>query len=251
MAASRKAKAPLEALRKSTAELIKLHNGFRTAMNRAESPDIAAARKAELQMRDVHARMCSVAQELALAGPMDEKLKGAVDELEQLRPLPSNVGRIVRVAKLVESILAEHGGTTHAGTESPSSPAPEFAASERPSAIEPTIPARPTGKDQPAQRERGPNLEVSKERVELENRLRGELATVLARRKHHQTLDSLKRDLQDAVLWTIITSPQEQRELMTDDIKPRAYALSLTARKFGVQPSTIKKDRSKLRNHQG
>ena len=96
-------------------------------------------------------------------------------------------------------------------------------------------------------RERGPDLETSRERVQLEDKLRGELAMIAARTKKYLTLEQLKRDLPDSELWKLL-SLGEQRELLSEPIRPRVYARFLAARKYGVTPHALKKDHHKLRN---
>lgn len=96
-------------------------------------------------------------------------------------------------------------------------------------------------------RERGPDLETSRERVQLEDKLRSELAMIAARTKKYLTLEQLKRDLPDSELWKLL-SLQEQRELLSEPIRPKVYARFLAARKYGVTPHALKKDRHKLRS---
>ena len=99
----------------------------------------------------------------------------------------------------------------------------------------------------PASRERGPDLAISRERVGLEDRLREELATINATAAKYPTLDLVKKAFPDFGLWAIL-SPTEQKTLLSEPFKPRAYARALVARKYGLTSTeTIKKDRQKVR----
>jgi hypothetical protein len=97
-------------------------------------------------------------------------------------------------------------------------------------------------------RERGPDYDKISERVALEDSLRSELATIKSRAEHYTDVDQLRGEFPDFQLWKIL-SATEQQELLTDEFKPRAYARTLVANKYGLtNPETIKKDRQKLRN---
>lgn len=96
-------------------------------------------------------------------------------------------------------------------------------------------------------RHRGPNIEKSQKRVELEDRLLFELGTIRHRTEQYVELDQLKKEFPDFALWEML-SPEEQGDLLTETFKPKTYARALTLRKFGLTSSdTIKKDRQKLR----
>lgn len=95
-------------------------------------------------------------------------------------------------------------------------------------------------------RHRGPNIEKSQKRVELEDRLIYELGTIRHRTEQYVELDQLKKEFPDFALWEML-SPEEQGGLLTEALKPKTYARALTLRKFGLtNPETIKKDRQKL-----
>ena len=96
-------------------------------------------------------------------------------------------------------------------------------------------------------RERGPNIKISQERVDLEDKLRSELGAIAIELGHSPTLEQLKKKFPDYNLWSIL-SGEEQELLITEEFKPRAYARTLVMRKDGLtNPETIKKDRQKVR----
>ena len=209
--------------------------------------------------------MCLTALDLCALRPDDVNLRAAADKLEQLKPVPSNVERLVRAARLVEAMLGQRPGvrTILSGPTTDLRQASANPSEVPPSAPLPTdlpvprtgqAPPEGTGEDpgSPAakttqKRERGPDLEKSQKRVDLENILRGELATIVVRKKKFVDLPQLKREMPEAKLWQIITTPSEQKELLTEVIKPRAYARSLVSRHFGVTAHAIKYDHTKLR----
>jgi hypothetical protein len=96
-------------------------------------------------------------------------------------------------------------------------------------------------------RSRGPNIKLSRERIDLEDRLRSELANIAAEVATYTTLDRLKTKFPEYQLWQILSVPQ-QKLLLTDKFKPTAYARTLVTRQYGLTNNdTIKKDRQKLR----
>ena len=101
------------------------------------------------------------------------------------------------------------------------------------------------------QRERGPDIETSRQRIELEGQLITELTTIAQRVKKFTTVDELRRRYPDFTLWDRL-SDVEQKELLTISFKPKAYARHLVMRVFGItSPDTRKKDRKKLRDAAG
>jgi hypothetical protein len=97
---------------------------------------------------------------------------------------------------------------------------------------------------------RGPDLETSRERIALYNQLSRELAAVHREVKKYTSVERLKTKYPSYRLWEMLSEP-EQRELLGGEFKPRAYAQSLTLRQYGLtSPSTLKKDRKKLREAQ-
>jgi hypothetical protein len=98
-----------------------------------------------------------------------------------------------------------------------------------------------------SRRERGPDLETCRQRVELEDKLIGELATIAERTKKYMTLDQLKKDTPDFELWKVMPSIQEQKNLLEEPFSPRVFARTLVKRKYGVTRDAIKKSRAKLR----
>jgi hypothetical protein len=97
------------------------------------------------------------------------------------------------------------------------------------------------------QRQRGPDLATSQRRIELEDQLRTELATIKLRLDRYADLDRVKKEFPLFALWRVL-SVAEQEDLITEEFKPRAFARVLTMREFGLSsPDTIKKDRQRLR----
>ena len=101
---------------------------------------------------------------------------------------------------------------------------------------------------QAATRERGPDIKTSKDRVEFEDGLRSELATLSPLLKGYTTVRDLRERHPNFELWKLLSN-QEQQELLTEPFKPRAYARTLTARQFAVTKWAIEKDRPKLKRH--
>jgi hypothetical protein len=100
---------------------------------------------------------------------------------------------------------------------------------------------------QASRRERGPNLEISSERIELEDKLRSELATVVLELQQSISLSDLQRKFPKFQIWRLLSVP-EQESLLHEPFKPKAYARRLVLRRFGItSEDTIKKDRKKLR----
>ena len=103
------------------------------------------------------------------------------------------------------------------------------------------------GPAEPRKRERGPNVKLSRQRLELLAQIERELATLFAEIKHYTTVDRLKTRYPDFRVWTIL-SEREQKELTTTEFKPKAYARTLVLRNYGLtSPEALKKDRAKLR----
>jgi hypothetical protein len=97
-------------------------------------------------------------------------------------------------------------------------------------------------------RHRGPDIETSRNRTELEDKLHSELGTIKLRANKYAELPQLKREFPKFALWKML-SKEEQKQLLTEPFKPVPYARTLVTRNFGLTSSeTIKKDRRKLRN---
>ena len=95
-------------------------------------------------------------------------------------------------------------------------------------------------------RERGPNVEKIRERLDLEAKLTSEFGTIKERASKYAELRQLKRDFPDFALWVML-SEKEQEQLLKEPFKPRAYALTLVMRKYGLtNRDTIRKSREKL-----
>jgi hypothetical protein len=111
------------------------------------------------------------------------------------------------------------------------------------------------GRTQPGQvprshasrRSRGPNLEICRQRIELEDNLRSELATVVFELRQMPSLSELRKKFPEFQLWHLLSGP-EQESLLAEPFKPAAYAKTLVLRRFGLtSEDTLKKDRKKLR----
>jgi hypothetical protein len=97
---------------------------------------------------------------------------------------------------------------------------------------------------------RTPDIETSRQRIVLCDRLSRELATLSPEVKKYTTVAKLKMKYPDFKVWEIL-SATEQQELLNDEFKPRAYANRLALRFYGLTSlSTLKKDRKKLRGAQ-
>jgi hypothetical protein len=97
-------------------------------------------------------------------------------------------------------------------------------------------------------RKRGPDLKKIRARVAFEDKLRTELASVKEHvNKGCPTVTELSGDFPKFELWELL-SKREQEELLDGEFIPRAYARTLTLRKFGLESrDTLKKDRQKLK----
>jgi hypothetical protein len=100
----------------------------------------------------------------------------------------------------------------------------------------------------PAQkRGRGPDLETSRERVKLREKLASELAAIREQVRVWTTLANLKGKYPKYEIWKLL-SESEQEELLNGGFKPRAYAGHLVLREHGLTSlETLRKDRQKLR----
>ena len=98
-----------------------------------------------------------------------------------------------------------------------------------------------------ASRERGPDKKKHKARVDFEDSLISELASVRDRLGDSaSTLEGLRERFPNYKLWTLLAGA-EQAELLEREFKPKVYARTLTARKFGVGKEAIKKSRQILK----
>jgi hypothetical protein len=99
-------------------------------------------------------------------------------------------------------------------------------------------------------RGRTPDIETSRERIALYDQFSTELATIYREVKKYTTVEKLKTKYPDFKLWEMLSQP-EQRDLIAGGFRPKLYAGHLTIRKYGLTSlSTLKKDRTKLRNAQ-
>jgi hypothetical protein len=133
----------------------------------------------------------------------------------------------------------------------------EPASSKASGAIEPALTGVPARS--PDGRRRGTrtkDLETSRKRIDMNDRLKTELSTVQQWRKSNRRsrsfdLATLKQAYPDFELWKHLPA-SEQPELLKDDLKPRVYAWSIVRRVFGLSGEissreVLKKDRAKIR----
>jgi hypothetical protein len=93
-----------------------------------------------------------------------------------------------------------------------------------------------------------PDLETSRERVGLADKLASELALIKQEAKRYSTVESVKKKYPKFMLWSHIENAQLKELLDGEPFTPRAYADSLTLAKYGLTSrETIRKDRQKLR----
>jgi hypothetical protein len=96
-------------------------------------------------------------------------------------------------------------------------------------------------------RRRTPDIQLSRERLSLLDKLVGELTTVFQQKDKATSVEALKRKYPNFELWKQLSQP-EQVELLTEDFIPKAYAKTLVKRKYGLlSDETVKNDREKLR----
>jgi len=97
-------------------------------------------------------------------------------------------------------------------------------------------------------RERKRDQKKHSERAEFEDGLRSELWTIQKWLEEGSvsTVEDLRGRFPEFRLWKILPKV-EQDDLLNSEFKPRTYARTLTARKFGVGPEAIKKSRQLLK----
>jgi hypothetical protein len=96
---------------------------------------------------------------------------------------------------------------------------------------------------------RKPDLERSRERLDLVDALASELAQVKQDTKVYCTVEGLKRKYPQFKLWTFINDAQIKELVEGEAFSPKAYAEYLVLTKYGLTSrETLKKDRRKLRN---
>ena len=108
--------------------------------------------------------------------------------------------------------------------------------------------ASETQDDPLARRRRTPDLQSSRERLELVKVLASELATIKHDLKRYCTAETLKNQHPNFALWQHLTEAELKELVDGDSFAPKAYAENLTLRHFGLTSrETLKKDRKKLR----
>ena len=95
---------------------------------------------------------------------------------------------------------------------------------------------------------RTPDIETSRERIELRNKLATELATIKPDLGRYCTPEHLKSKYPNFELWKMLQLCEIQELIDGDQLKPTVYAGNLALRKYGLTSlQTIKKDQKKLR----
>ncbi|MGO9239512.1 MAG: hypothetical protein ACLQBJ_01785 [Bryobacteraceae bacterium] len=108
-----------------------------------------------------------------------------------------------------------------------------------------TAPAKGPGVGAPR---RVPDLDSSRQRLELVDTLARELAILKQDLKGFCEVEGLKRKYPNFTLWTLIEDSQIKELVDGEAFTPKAYAEHLTLAKFGLTSrETLKKDRRKLR----
>jgi hypothetical protein len=98
---------------------------------------------------------------------------------------------------------------------------------------------------------RTPDLQSSRNRLDLVNALARELATIKQDLKRFCTAEDLKQKHPQFILWEHIDKAELKELADGVAFAPKAYAENLTLRKFGITSrETLKKDRKKLRQAQ-
>jgi hypothetical protein len=93
-----------------------------------------------------------------------------------------------------------------------------------------------------------PALRRSRERAKLCETLVDELRTIYCRGQRYCTVEQLKRDYPNFVLWSHIADHELRRLLSGDEFRPRDLAKRLTLRAYNLTSlDTLKDDRRKIR----
>jgi len=93
-----------------------------------------------------------------------------------------------------------------------------------------------------------PALRKSRERVKLCETLIDELRTNYRRSLRYCTVEQLKQDYPDFVLWSHITDHELRRLLSGEEFRPRNLAKCLTLRAYNLTSlETFKRDRLNVR----
>jgi hypothetical protein len=96
-----------------------------------------------------------------------------------------------------------------------------------------------------------PDLQSSRERIDLATALASELATIKKELGGYRTVERLKQKHPEFVLWKHIGDVEVKELVEGAPFTPKTYAENLTLRKFGITSrETLKKDRRKLRKAQ-
>src|SRR5215469_17490864 len=98
------------------------------------------------------------------------------------------------------------------------------------------------------QRDDTPTLRRSRERAKLCETLIDELKTIYRRSKRYCTVDQLKHEYPDFVLWSHIKDHELRRLLGGDEFRHRDFAKHLTLRAYNLTSlDTLKDDRRRIR----
>src|SRR5262249_5853415 len=79
------------------------------------------------------------------------------------------------------------------------------------------------------------DLQTSRERLELYEKLTGELTIVLQQRDRFTSVEALKKRYPDFALWQVLPAA-EQNELLTDDFNASAWARNLAGLPIPASP---------------
>lgn len=99
-------------------------------------------------------------------------------------------------------------------------------------------------------RHRGPDLEKSRERIELVSRLRGELTRIIRQTNVAAFTGpaDLKQSYPDFALWKLVSPEQFWSDLCSEEFRFRRYADALVCQQYQlIDVSSLNKDRAKLR----
>ena len=95
---------------------------------------------------------------------------------------------------------------------------------------------------------RVPDVKLSRERLNVCNRLARELATIKQALKGYVTPEALRKKYPDLALWEHLADTDLTELIGGTEFTPKAYAENLTLRAFGITSrETLKKDRQKVR----
>jgi hypothetical protein len=111
---------------------------------------------------------------------------------------------------------------------------------------------RPEVPAPPISLRRTPDIQTSRERIKMVDKLAYELAIIKPEVQKYCTVETLKQKYPKFTLWTIIEDSQIKELVEGEPFSPKAFAELLTLNKYGLTSrETLKKDRRKLRKAKG